>query len=70
MDDSIFVVESVAAFLAVAMLSLAALRAWNGWLALRREGLSGGNGHRGSSDVAALRERVRRLEAIASGLDA
>ncbi len=49
--------------------SAAALRAWSDWLALRRQQLSRGPAATRSSgsEVAQLRERVRRLEAIASG---
>jgi hypothetical protein len=50
---------------ALAMLSLAGLRAWRGWLELRRERLAAGAG--APVDLAALRRRVRHLEAIASG---
>lgn len=56
---------------------LAALRGWQGWLALRHReielrastpaGLSGNAALR--IDLAELRERVRRLEAIAAGVD-
>jgi hypothetical protein len=53
---------------AVTMLSLAGLRAWRGWLELRRAQLLSGRGG-GGLDVGALRARVKRLEAIASGLD-
>ena len=46
----------------------AALRGWNGWLELRRMEIGAG-GRRGRPSIAELRERVRRLEAIASGAD-
>ncbi len=60
------------------MLCFAGLRAWRGWLDLRRFELS--RGDRLSHDapeadtgtrieVADLKERLRKLEAIASGLD-
>jgi len=57
----------------VAMVSLAALRAWLGWLDIRRLEIAAGSGatpglDRG--DLAALRERVKRLEAIAAGVEA
>jgi len=69
MDGSAaLLVYAFAALGAVAMLSLAALRAWRGWLELRRAQLGAGGGGSGV-DVGALRARVRRLEAIASGLD-
>ncbi|WP_395611946.1 hypothetical protein [Allosphingosinicella sp.] len=57
----------------VAMVSLAALRAWLGWLDIRRLEIAAGSGaapgfDRG--DLASLRERVKRLEAIAAGVEA
>jgi hypothetical protein len=59
---------ALASLVAVAMLSVAGLRAWRGWVELRRaELLSGRSG--GGLDVDGLRARVKRLEAIASGLD-
>jgi hypothetical protein len=61
-------VPALAALAAVAMLSLAGLRAWRGWLELRRTRLLEG-GARNDIDVGALRARVKRLEAIASGLN-
>ena len=55
------------------MVSLAALRAWLGWLDIRRLEIAAGSGaapglDRG--DLASLRERVKRLEAIAAGVEA
>jgi hypothetical protein len=67
---------AIFAFAAVAGLALAAgaaLRAWESWLALRREAL--GSGRPPASPVSArielasLRERIRRLEAIAAGIE-
>jgi hypothetical protein len=69
MDDAAaLLVYALASLAAVAMLSLAGLRAWHGWLALRRAQLLH-VGASGGVDVGALRARVKRLEAIASGLD-
>ena len=48
--------------------ALVALTAWQGWLEMQREALlNGGAAPRG--DVAELKRRVRKLEAIASGTD-
>lgn len=59
--------------LAVGLASAALLKAWHGWLELRRTELAsrGGDARRPGrrKEVAELRERVRRLEAIASGAD-
>ena len=55
--------------------SWAGLRAWNGWLELKRFELTHEAGDRtlppasGRIEIADLRERVRKLEAIAAGID-
>jgi hypothetical protein len=55
--------------------SWAALKGWQGWLELRRFELSQGCSERtlppatGRIELADLRERVRKLEAIAAGID-
>ena len=52
----------------LALSSLAALRGWRGWLELKRLELSAAPAPpRGRSELALLRERIRRLEAIADG---
>ena len=55
--------------------SLIGLKAWSGWLDLKRLELSQATGDRtlppasGRIEIADLRERVRKLEAIAAGID-
>ena len=55
--------------------SWAGLKAWNGWLELKRFELTQASGDRtlppatGRIEIADLRERVRKLEAIAAGID-
>ena len=55
--------------------SWAGLKAWNGWLDLKRFELAQTTGDRGLPpasgriEIADLRERVRKLEAIAAGID-
>jgi hypothetical protein len=55
--------------------SWAGLKAWNGWLELKRFELTHDAGERGLPpaggriEIADLRERVRKLEAIAAGID-
>lgn len=55
--------------------SWAGLRAWNGWLELKRFELTHDSADRtlppatGRIELADLRERVRKLEAIAAGID-
>ncbi len=65
-----------ALFLTAAMLSLAALSGWRGWLALQRLRLEAErDAHAREPDtatrieMAAIRERLRKLEAIATGVD-
>ena len=55
--------------------SWAGLKAWSGWLDLKRFELTHDAGDRtlppasGRIELADLRERVRKLEAIAAGID-
>jgi hypothetical protein len=55
--------------------SLVALKGWQGWLELRRFELTHDAGERtlppagNRIEMADLRERVRKLEAIAAGID-
>ncbi|HWJ59207.1 MAG TPA: hypothetical protein VNR68_06165 [Sphingomicrobium sp.] len=55
--------------------SIAGLKAWNGWLELKKMELAHVAGERGLPpatgriEMADLKERVRKLEAIAAGID-
>ena len=55
--------------------SVAALKGWQGWLELKRFELTHATGERtlppagNRIEMADLRERVRKLEAIAAGID-
>ncbi|HVL78310.1 MAG TPA: hypothetical protein VM346_03380 [Sphingomicrobium sp.] len=55
--------------------SWAALKGWQGWLELKRFELTHAAGDKslppagGRIEIADLRERVRKLEAIAAGID-
>ncbi len=78
MTDPITIATLAASALAgVAILSLTALKGWSGWLDLQRAHLGGAmhdGGERSASpaariELADLRERVRKLEAIAAGVD-
>ncbi|MBT2188870.1 hypothetical protein [Sphingobium nicotianae] len=69
----------------IGIIAFVGLKGWNGWLALKRAELELVAGHRGASaaagegagtvsaatriDVADLKERIRKLEAIAAGID-
>ena len=73
MDLIIAVVAGLAAFL-IAVAAL--LRGWNGWLELKRAQMAGGDTPPRAAlspaqriELADLKERVRRLEAIANGVD-
>ena len=74
-DPETLVAILAAAVVALAMLSLAALKGWDGWLQLRRMELSQSQGTRAPTpaqariELADLRERVKRLEAIANGIE-
>jgi hypothetical protein len=55
--------------------SVAGLKAWNGWLELKKMELAHATGDRGLPpatgriEMADLKERVRKLEAIAAGIE-
>jgi hypothetical protein len=56
------------ALVALVLGALALLRGWQGWLELRQqELLSGPRRSRPNGELADLKQRVRKLEAIASG---
>lgn len=71
---------SLSTALCVAILSGAALRGWNNWLALKHAELTAATA-RGTAtqdhlpgaatriELADLKERIRKLEAIAAGVD-
>jgi hypothetical protein len=70
-------IAAAAALLVTATLCLTALRAWRGWLELKRLELAERAGARdaGEEDVgvrielAGVKERLKKLEAIASGVE-
>jgi len=72
-----FTVGVLAASLIVGLAgaALAGLKAWSGWLDLKKMELAQLGGDRGLPpasgriELADLRERVRKLEAIAAGID-
>lgn len=71
------VLVAIAALLGLVILSATMLRGWQGWLALKERELDRGRHeieggvssgmHR--IELADLKERIRKLEAIASGVD-
>ena len=63
---------ALAGVVALAILAGAALHGWQGWLALKRRELDllrGAPEGAARIELADLKERVRKLEAIASGVD-
>lgn len=75
MDPITIAVLSASIIAGLSAAGWAALRAWNGWLDLKRMELQQSAGDRtlppanGRIEIADLRERVRKLEAIAAGID-
>jgi hypothetical protein len=79
-DPVMWTTISGASFAGVVVMTVAALKAWRDWIGLQRlsiEGRSRGGGEPGMSipssaariELADLKERVRKLEAIAAGVD-
>ena len=78
-DPLIWLTVSMAALAGLAIMSYAALSGWRGWLDLqrmeierRREPSSNGGSTASPAariEIADLKERVRKLEAIAAGVD-
>ena len=62
-DPYLYLTLAASGLAGIAILATAALRGWNGWLDLKRAEL----GRRG--EEADLKERIRKLEAIAAGVD-
>ena len=75
MDPITIAVLAASLIVGFAGLSIAGLKAWNGWLELKKMELTPIAGERGLPpatgriEMADLRERVRKLEAIAAGID-
>ena len=75
MDPLTLGMLSASIIVGLAGAALAGLKAWNGWLELKKMELTQIAGDRGLPpatgriEMADLRERVRKLEAIAAGID-
>ena len=75
MDASTIAMVSFAALSGLGLASWAGLKGWQGWLDLKKLELMQGPADRalppatGRIEIADLRERVRKLEAIAAGID-
>ena len=75
MDPITMAVLAASVLFGAGAASWAGLKAWNGWLELKRFELTHDAADRtlppatGRIEIADLRERVRKLEAIAAGID-
>jgi hypothetical protein len=75
MEPISIAVLSASIIAGLGLASWAALKGWQGWLELKRLELGQSAGDRtlppasGRIEIADLRERVRKLEAIAAGID-
>jgi hypothetical protein len=75
MDPIMIGVLAASILVGLGAVSWAGLKAWNGWLDLKRFELTHDAADRtlppatGRIELADLRERVRKLEAIAAGID-
>ena len=75
MDSITMAVLASSLLIGLAAASWAGLKAWNGWLEFKKMELTQATGDRGLPpasgriEIADLRERVRKLEAIAAGID-
>jgi hypothetical protein len=78
MTETVSIVTlAVAALAGLAMITTATLAGWRGWLDLQRTALAGDQHDMAPAqpvtgariELADLRERVRKLEAIAAGID-
>jgi hypothetical protein len=69
------VLIAAAALLGLVVIAASALKGWQGWLELKARELDRAHGHAEPGtgvariEVADLKERVRKLEAIAAGVD-
>lgn len=77
LSADVMLILAAAGLVAIAMLGSLFAWSWKAWLDLRRAQLDGGTGGaRGDMpavanriDLADLRERIKKLEAIAAGVD-
>ncbi len=76
-DPNFYLTMAVAALAAIAMLTTAGLSGWRGWLTLKRFELeaagepnpAGAPAIGARIEIADLKERIKKLEAIAAGVD-
>ncbi|NWK97793.1 hypothetical protein DM806_19455 [Sphingobium lactosutens] len=74
-DPYLYITLAATSLAGLAIVAVAALRGWNGWLELKRAELgrriedSAPPSAVARIEVADLKERIRKLEAIAAGVD-
>lgn len=76
-DPYLYMTLAITTVIGLAILAIAGLRGWNGWLDFKRAELARRLGGEDSAppsaaariEVADLKERIRKLEAIAAGVD-
>ena len=75
-DPNVYVTVSLSSLAGLAMVTTAGLSGWRGWLALKQQQLDHAQDamppmpSAGSRiEIAYLKERIRKLEAIAAGVD-
>ncbi|PZU60660.1 MAG: hypothetical protein DI547_02910 [Sphingobium sp.] len=74
-DPAFYMIMASAALIAITAIGMMVLRGWNNWLDLKHAELAGRveDGAPPSAaariEVADLKERIRKLEAIAAGVD-
>ncbi len=79
-DQMLYLTSASLGFLSIAVMSLAALNGWRDWIGLKRFEIEQAGPLRGDAEgssqntasrieIADMRERLRKLEAIAAGVD-
>lgn len=79
-DPNLYITLSVSGLAGLAMVTAAGLSGWRGWLALKRQELAERRASAPQTEpampsaasrieIADLKERIRKLEAIAAGVD-
>ena len=80
-DPNLYITVAASGLAGLAMVTAASLAGWRGWLALKHQellerhaaeaaaGAAGGPSITSRIEVADLKERIRKLEAIAAGVD-
>lgn len=75
-DPNLYLAVSLSSLAGLAMITTAGLSGWRGWLALKHQQLDqvpdeapAGPSAGSRIEIADLRERIKKLEAIAAGVD-